>query len=119
MATNIKGKFLFAGSLFIAALGSAHAGFWQPLCPDDAVCASSKKAFVADGRVLISPEADGPSRWVSLATLAATPTAMRDVSVASNGKYLALSGTQFTAYDAGGNLLYSYGHSSVESWAIF
>ena len=116
---NTRAKFLFAASLFIAALGSAHAGFWQPLCPDGAACATSNKAFVADGRVLISPKSEDLSQWVSVATLSGAPTAMRDVSVASNGKYLAVSGTQFTAYDTGGNLLYSYGHASVESWAIF
>jgi photosystem II stability/assembly factor-like uncharacterized protein len=117
MAT--KTKFLVGVSLFVAAFGSAHAGFWQPLCPDGALCATSKKAFVADGRVLISPEADAPSQWVSVSTLAGAPTAMRDISVKSNNKYLAVSGTQFTAYDLGGNLLYSVGHTSIESWAIF
>lgn len=114
---------LLAAAFFLASVAQPAAfasNFWQPLCPDGALCATSSQAFVADGRVLMSPGdySDLPSQWVNAATLAGVATAMRDVSVvAPSGHYLAVSGPQFAAYDSGGNLLYTESHSSVE-WEI-
>ena len=117
---NFKSILFF--SLSVAALPAAHAvSFWQPLCPDGAVCATSNEAFVANGRVLLSPaNSDFPSQWVDVASLAGAPTTMRDVSVATgSGHYIATSGPSFSAYDANGNLLYSNNHGNIEGWIIF
>jgi hypothetical protein len=121
VVTGDLSKVLFAVvSSFGIASGGAQASFWQPLCPDGALCVTSKKAFVANGRALLSQgNGDVPNQWVSVATLTSTPTDMRDISVVANDKYLSVAGPQFSAYDAGGNLLYSVNHSSIESWIVF
>jgi hypothetical protein len=110
--------------LALAALGmpaAAWAGnYWQPLCPDGAVCATTTRAFAANGRVLFPAAGDDmPAQWVDLATLQSIPTTMRDVELTTpSGKYVFANGPQFAAYDAGGNLLYSYTHTSIETWTV-
>jgi len=109
-------------SLSIAALPAAHAaGFWQPLCPDGAVCATASEAFVGNGHVLLtSKDTDLPSQWIDVATHVGSPTAMRDIAlVTGSGNYMATSGPNFAVYDTGGNLLYNYNHSSIESYIVF
>ena len=113
-----------AASLLMCGLPpSAFAGsFWQPLCPDGALCATSSPVFAAGGRVLLSPGAasDSPSQWVTVATLLGAPTDMRNVSaVGQSGNYLGAAGSLFSAYDAGGNLLYSRSSTSIEAQIVF
>ena len=108
--------------LSIAQPSAFASSFWQPLCPDGALCATAAQAFVADGRVLMSPgdSSELPSQWVDTITLAGVPTMMRDVSlVTSSGNYLAVSGPAFSAYGPGGNLLYSESHGSIEFAIVF
>lgn len=114
---------LAAAFLLASIVPPAFAGnFWQPLCPDGALCATAGQAFVANGKVLMSPgdNSDLPSQWVDATTLAGMTTGMRDVSIlAPSGNYLAVSGPRFTTYDAGGNLLYGHHNSSIEFQVIF
>lgn len=105
-----------------AALPAFAGSFWQPLCPDEALCATANPVFVANGRVLLSPgkSSASPSQWVDVATLAGAPTEMRDVSVvASSGNYLGASGSLFSAYASDGTLLYSRSSSSIEAQIVF
>ena len=116
-------RLLAAAFLLASIVPPAFAGnFWQPLCPDGALCATAGQAFVANGKVLMSPGdySDQPSQWVDAATLAGVTTEMRDVSIlAPSGNYLAVSGPRFTTYDAGGNLLYGHHNSSIEFSIVF
>lgn len=105
------------------AMPVAHAaGFWQPLCPNGAVCATTSRVFAANGHVLISAsnDSDLPSQWVDVATLAGVPTEMRNVvAISSTGHYLAASSRTYSAYAADTTALYSYNYSSVESSIVF
>ena len=84
-------RLLAAAFLLASIVPPAFAGnFWQPLCPDGALCATAGQAFVANGKVLMSPGdySDRPSQWVDAATLAGVTTEMRDVSIlAPSGNY--------------------------------
>ena len=111
-----------AVALTTCSLPALAANLWQPVCPDQTLCATAIEAFVADGRVLMSSTvpASIPSQWVTIDTLRGMPTAMRDISVVtSSDKYLGARGSLFSAYDATGRLLYSGNHSSLEAWLFF
>ena len=116
---------LMAAAFVLAGIAQAPAmaaSFWQPVCPDGALCATDSEAFVANGQVLLSPQkySESPSLWVNAATLRGMKTAMRDVSlVAPSGRYLGVSGTLFSAYDTDGTPLYSVNHSSLELALVF
>jgi hypothetical protein len=120
MKTTIKQ--ILAVAWLAAGSATLHAaGFWQPLCPDGAVCSTATRAFVGGGRVLLqSTDSEKPSQWVDIASLAATPTRMRDVSlITAAGDYVGASGPRVIKYDATGNFLYSANNGSVESWIVF
>jgi hypothetical protein len=121
MKTKMKTLSALALACGIAAASAQAAGFWQPLCPDGAVCATSSKAFVGAGKVLLQPaDTERPSQWIDIATLNGVPTAMRDISVVTPaGNYLATSGPLTSKYDAAGNLLYTTSGGSIESWIVF
>ena len=115
----VLAAFLVAGGVATPAFAGS---FWQPLCPDGALCATSSPVFAAEGRVLMSPgkASDSSSQWVTVATLLGAPTEMRDVSaVARSGNYLGAAGSLFSAYDPNGTLLYTRSSSSIEEQIIF
>jgi len=94
--------------------------FWRPLCPDGVVCSTGSRAFVADGHALLkTDDFDFPYRWVSLTTLAGTPTAMQASVTTNTGHYVFAYGPSFAIYDTSANRLASYNHSSIEQFVIF
>lgn len=104
----------------LSSLPVLATNFWQPLCPDGAVCSTANRAFVADGHVLLkTDDFDTPFRWVNLATLGAAPTTMEATVATNTGHYLYAYGPSFVVYDTAGNKLASYNHSSIELYIVF
>src|SRR5690349_18096522 len=111
---------LVAFCSLLSALPAAATNFWQPLCPDGAVCSTANRAFVADGHVLLkTDDFDTPFRWINLANLTPSPTTMEATVATSAGHYLYAYGPSFVIYDGAGNKLASYNHSSIEVYIVF
>ena len=108
----IFGIVVFASTVSFSSARAVGAS-WLPLCPDRTECATTFPPFLGGRQLLLSASTNaGPNYLIDVISLTAaqTPMHLATIQLASGG-YMAIDLTGGNAYDANGQLLYSFNHT--------